>query len=204
MQSRYIRLDGGTRRNTFICFSALWVAGLIESTAQSSCFHEVIRSRRRVDQPSVSNLNFRLRARTRERMAHMPKNAVHPPEILSNGSSHLVKLAGKVDSFSLLLRETPEGELKRSIEVQFHTMVFTARKEVRKYCPRYRYFPGERILDFSADCPSGQLEPGDLGHAPPPKRGRLGEKCCFIAGTPEERLPETTASPAPQDLVLVV
>ena len=152
----------------------------------------------------MSNLNFRLRARTQERMVHMPKNAVHPPEILSNGSSHLVKLAGKVDSFSLLLRETPEGELKRSIDVQFHIMVFTARKEVRKYCPRYRYLPGEGILDFSADCASGQLEPRDLGHAPPPKRGRLGEKCCFFAGIPEEQSSEMTASPAPQDLVLVV
>jgi hypothetical protein len=116
----------------------------------------------------------------------------------------LVKLAGKVDSFSLLLRETPEGELKRSIDVQFHIMVFTARKEVRKYCPRYRYLPGEGILDFSADCASGQLEPRDLGHAPPPKRGRLGEKCCFFAGIPEEQSSEMTASPAPQDLVLVV
>jgi len=42
----------------------------------------------------------------------MPKTiaVVKLPEILRNGSSHLVKLAGKIDSFSLLLRETPEGE----------------------------------------------------------------------------------------------
>ena len=128
---------------------------------------------------------------------------VQLPEILRNGSSHLVKLAGKVDSFSLLLRDTPEGELKRSIEVQFHTMVFATRKEVRKYCPRYRYLPGEGILDFSTDCTSGQLEPGDLGNAPPPKRGRLCEKCRFFAGIPEEQLPETTVSAAPRDLVPV-
>ena len=75
----------------------------------------------------------------------MPKTiaVVKLPEILGNGSSHLVKLAGKIDSFSLLLRETPEGELKRSIEVQFHSMVFATRKEIRKYCPRYRSLPGK-------------------------------------------------------------
>ncbi len=133
----------------------------------------------------------------------MPKTEVHLPEILRNGSSHLVKVAGKVDSFSLLLRDTPEGELKRSIEVQFHTMVFATRKEVRKYCPRYRYLPGEGILDFSTDCASGQLDPGDLGKAPPPKRGRLCEKCCFFVGIPEEQVSETTASGAPRDLVPV-
>jgi hypothetical protein len=128
---------------------------------------------------------------------------VHPPEILGNRSSHLVKLAGKIDSFSLLLREAPEGELKRSIEVQFHSMVFATRKEIRKYYPRYRSLSGEGILDFNTDCTSGQLEPGDLGKAPPPTRGRLCEKCCFFAGIPEEQLPEMTVTPAPQDLVLV-
>jgi hypothetical protein len=129
---------------------------------------------------------------------------VQLPEILRNRTSHLVKLAGKVDSFSLLLRDTPEGELKRSIEVQFHTMVFATRREVRKYCPRYRSLPGEGILDFNTDCTSGQPEPGDLGKAPPPRRGRLCEKCCFFAGIPEEQSSEMTVSPAPQDLVLVV
>ncbi len=111
---------------------------------------------------------------------HMPKTiaVVKLPEMLGNGSSHLVKLAGKIDSFSLLLRETPEGELKRSIEIQFHSMVFATRKEIRKYCPRYRSLPGEGILDFNTDCTSGQLEPGDLGQAPPPKRGRLCETYC--------------------------
>lgn len=121
---------------------------------------------------------------------------VHLPEILRNGSSHLVKLAGKVDSFSLLLRDPPEGELKRWLEKQHHTLVFRTRKEVRKHCLRYRYLPGEGILDFSADCASTQLEPGDLGKAPRPKRGRLCEKCCFFAGIPEEQLPETTLSGA--------
>ena len=136
----------------------------------------------------------------------MPKTiaVVKLPEILGNGSSHLVKLAGKIDSFSLLLRETPEGELKRSIEVQFHSMVFATRKEIRKYCPRYRSLPGEGILDFSTDCASAQLEPGDLGQAPPPKRGRLCEKCCFFAGIPEEQSFEMALSPASQDLALVV
>jgi hypothetical protein len=135
----------------------------------------------------------------------MPKTiaVVQLPEILRNGSSHLVKLAGKVDSFSLLLRETPEGELKRSVEVQFHSMVFATRKEIRKCCPRYRYLPGEGILDFSTDCASAQLEPGDLGQALPPKRGRLCEKCCFFAAIPEEQVSETTVSAAPQDLMLV-
>jgi hypothetical protein len=67
----------------------------------------------------------------------MPKTiaVVKLPEILGNGSSHLVKLAGKIDSFCLLLHQTPEGELKGSIEVQFHSMVFATRKEIRKYCP---------------------------------------------------------------------
>jgi hypothetical protein len=129
---------------------------------------------------------------------------VQLPEILRNGSSHLVKLAGKVDSFSLLLRDTPEGELKRWLEKQHHALVFATRKEVRKYCPRYRYLPGEGILDFSTDCASGQFEPGDLGNAPPPKRGRLCEKCCFFAGIPEEDFPEMTVSTAPRDLVPVV
>jgi hypothetical protein len=115
-----------------------------------------------------------------------------------------VKLAGKIDSFSLLLRETPDGELKRSIEEQFHAMVFATRKEIRKYCPRYRSLPGEGILDFNTDCTSGQLEPGDLGKAPPPKRGKLCEKCCFFTGIPEEQVPEMTLTPAPQALVLVV
>jgi hypothetical protein len=136
----------------------------------------------------------------------MPKTAavVRLPEVLRNRSSHLVRLAGKIDSFSLLLRETPEGELKRSIEEQFHTMVFVTRKEIRKYCPRYRSLPGEGNLDFSTDCTSGQLEPGDLGKAPPPKRRSLCETCCFFAGIPEEQVPEMTLTPAPQDLVLVV
>jgi hypothetical protein len=136
----------------------------------------------------------------------MPKSAavVQLPENLRNKSSYLVKLAGKVDSFSLLLRDTPEGELKRSIECQFHTMVFATRKEIRKYCPRYRSLPGEGILDFNTDCASGQLERGDIGTAPPPKRGRLCETCCFFVGIPEEQSIEMTVSPAPQDLVFAV
>ena len=133
-----------------------------------------------------------------------PTAVIQLPEMLRNKSSHLVKLAGKIDSFSLLLRETPEGELKRSIEEQFHAMVFATRKEVRKYCPRYRSLSGEGILDFNTDCASGQLEPGDVGNAPPPKRGSLCEMCCFFAGIPEEQVPEMTLTPAPQDLVLAV
>ena len=136
----------------------------------------------------------------------MPKTAavVQLPEILRNKSSHLVKLAGKIDSFSLLLRTTPESELKRSIEEQFHAMVFATRKEIRMYCPRYRSLPGEGMLDFNTDCSSGQLEPGDVGSAPPPKRGRLCETCCFFAGIPEEQVPEMSLTPAPEDLVLAV
>lgn len=136
----------------------------------------------------------------------MPKTTavVKLPEILSNESSHLVKLAGKIDSFSLLLSQTPEGELKRSIEDQFHQMVFATRKEIRRYCPRYRSLPGEGILDFNTDCISGQLEPGDIGTAPPPKRGELCETCCFFAGIPEEQAPEMTINPAMQDLVFIV
>jgi hypothetical protein len=133
-----------------------------------------------------------------------PTAVIQLPEMLRNKSSHLVKLAGKIDSFSLLLRETPEGELKRSIEEQFHTMVFATRKEIRKYCPRYRSLPGEGILDFNTDCASGQLEPGDIGKAPPPKRGMLCETCCFFAGIPEEQSSKLTISLSPQDLVLAV
>lgn len=90
----------------------------------------------------------------------MPKitAVIQLPEILRDKSSHLVRLAGKIDSFSLLLRETPDGELKRSIECQFRTVVFTTRKEIRKYCPRYRSLQGEGILDFNTDCASGQLD----------------------------------------------
>ena len=73
---------------------------------------------------------------------------IHLPEALRDGNSALVKLAGKIDSFSLLLRETPEGELKRSIEVQFHSMVFATRKEIGKYCPRYHYLPREGITKW--------------------------------------------------------
>ena len=123
------------------------------------------------------------------------------PEIVRNKSSHLVKLAGKIDSFSLSLRETAEGELKRSIEEQFQTMASATRKEVRRYCPRS--LPSEGILDFNTDCTSGQLVPGDIGKAPPPKRGRLWEECCFFAGIPEEQSFEMALSPAPQDLVPV-
>ena len=129
---------------------------------------------------------------------------VQLPEIVRNKSSHLVKLAGKIDSFSLLLRETAEGELKRSIEEQFHTMASATRKEVRRYCPRSRSLPGEGILDFNTDCTSGQLVPRDIGKAPPPKRGRLCETCCFFTGIPEEQVSEMTLTPAPQDLVLGV
>ena len=134
----------------------------------------------------------------------MPKTiaVVKLPEILGNGSSHLVKLAGKIDSFSLLLRETPEGQLKHSIEVQFHSMVFATRKEIRKYCPRYRSLPGEGILDFNTDCTSGQLEPGDLGPAPPPKRGRLCQECCFFLGEPEGEVSEITVSRTQEHLVI--
>jgi hypothetical protein len=136
----------------------------------------------------------------------MPNTApvVQLPEVLRNKASHLVKLAGKVDSFSLLLRETPEGELKRSIEEQFHTMVFATRKEIRKYCPRYRSLPGEGILDFNTDCASSQLDPGDIGIPPRPKRGQLCETCCFFAGILEEQGSEMTVIPPPRDLVLVV
>jgi hypothetical protein len=129
----------------------------------------------------------------------MPKVvAVQLPDILRKKSSHLVKLAGKIDSFSLLLRGTPEGELKRSIECQFHNMVFATRKEIRKYCPRYRSLPGEGILDFNTDCASGQLGPDDIGTAPPPKRGRLCETCCFFAGIPEEQASEMPSCDANQ------
>ena len=135
----------------------------------------------------------------------MPKTPamVQLPEILRNGSSPLVKLAGKVDSFSLLLRDTPEGELKRWLTGDHPTWVLKTRREVRKYCPRYRYLPGEGILDFSTDCGSGQPEPGDLGPAPHPRRGRLCETCCFFAGIPEEQAPDPTPSETPQDFVLV-
>jgi hypothetical protein len=129
---------------------------------------------------------------------------VQLPEILRKKSSHLVKLAGKIDSFSLLLRQTPEGELKRSIEEQFHNMVFATRKEIRKYCPRYRSLPGEGILDFNTDCASGQPEPGDIGTGPPPKRGTLCETCCFFTGVPEEQVSEMALPPAPQALGRVV
>jgi hypothetical protein len=98
----------------------------------------------------------------------------------------------------------PEGESKRAIEEQFHTMVFATRKEIRKYCPRYRSLPGEGILDFNTDCASGQLGPDDIGTAPPPKWGRLCETCCFFAGIPEEQVHEMPSIPAPQALVLVV
>jgi hypothetical protein len=77
------------------------------------------------------------------------------PEALRSGNSALVKLAAKIDSFSLVLWQTPESQRKRQIERDYHAMVFTARKEVRKYCPKYRYFPGKGILDFSTDCASG-------------------------------------------------
>ena len=136
----------------------------------------------------------------------MPNTAavIQLPEILRNKSSHLVKLAGKIDSFSLLLRGTPEGELKHSIEEQFHSMVFATRKEIRRYCPRYHSLPGEGILDFNTDCSSGQLEPGDLGTAPPPKRGMLCHSCGFFAGIPEDQSFDVTVRLAPQDLVLAV
>jgi len=130
-------------------------------------------------------------------------SAVHLPEALRSKSSHLVKIAGKVDSFSLLLRETPDGELKRSIEEQFHSMVLTIRRDVRKYCPKYRYFSGEGILDFNTDCASGQLEAGDLGTPPRPKRGNLCQECCFFMGIPEEDFPEMTIETS-EDLVSVV
>ena len=119
---------------------------------------------------------------------------VRLPEALRSGNSALVKLAGKVDSFSLVLWRTPEGPLKRQIEKDYHAMVFTTRKEVRRYCPKYRYFPGEGILDFSTDCASGQLEPGELGEPPQPKRGRLCQQCCFFLGEPEEEAPEAHVS----------
>jgi len=136
----------------------------------------------------------------------MPNTAavVQLPEILRSKSSHLVKLAGKIDSFSLMLRETPDGELKHSIEEQFHAMVLATRKEIRKYCPRYRSLPGEGILDFNTDCTSGQLEPGDLGKAPPPKRGMLCCSCRFFAGIPEEQVSESILPVMPQDLVFAV
>jgi hypothetical protein len=123
--------------------------------------------------------------------------AIRLPESLRNGNSALVKLAGKIDSFSLVLQRTPECQLKRQIEKEYHAMVFATRKEVHKYCPRYRYFQGEGILDFSTDCASGQLEPGDLGKPPRPKRGRLCQECCFYLGEPEEQVPQTTLGGIP-------
>jgi hypothetical protein len=132
----------------------------------------------------------------------MPKTiaVVQLPEILRKGSSHLVKLAGKIDSFSLVLQRTPECQLKHQVEKEYHAMVFATRKEVRKYCPRYRYFQGEGILDFSTDCASGQLEAGDRGKPPRPKRGRLCQECCFYLGEPEEQVPEMTLGGKPEHL----
>jgi len=127
--------------------------------------------------------------------------AFHLPQALRNGNSALVKLAGKIDSFSLVLRRTPESQLKRQIEKDYHAMVFTTRKEVRRYCPKYRYFLGEGILDFRTDCASGQLEPGDLGKPPQPKRGGLCHQCCFFLGEPEEEVSEKTVSKIREDLV---
>ena len=127
--------------------------------------------------------------------------AFHLPQALRNGNSALVKLAGKIDSFSLVLQRTPECQLKRQIEKDYHAMVFTTRKEVRKYCPKYRYFAGEGILDFSTDCASGQLERGDLAKPPQPKRGRLCHECCFFVGEPEEEVSETTVSKIREDLL---
>ena len=108
-------------------------------------------------------------------------------------------LAGKVDSFSLVLWQTPEGQLKRQIEKDYDAMVSTTRKEIRKYCPEYRYFPGEGILDFSTDCASGQLEPGD-GQATAAKTWQLWQQCCFFLGEPEERLSEVTIGEARETL----
>jgi len=132
----------------------------------------------------------------------MPKTiaVVKLPEILRNGSSHLVKLAGKIDSFSLVLQRTPECQLKHQVEKEYHAMVFATRKEVRKYCPRYRYFPGEGILDFSTDCASGQLGPGDLGKPPQPKRGKICQQCCFFLGEPEEQVSDTRVDEALETL----
>jgi hypothetical protein len=124
--------------------------------------------------------------------------AIRLPEALRDGNSALVKLAGKIDSFSLVLWRTPECQLKRQIEKEYHAMVFATRKEVRKYCPKYRYFAGEGILDFSTDCASGQLEPGDLGKPPQPKRGRLCQECCFFLGEPAEQVPSTTLTETPK------
>jgi hypothetical protein len=121
---------------------------------------------------------------------------IHLPEALRDGNSALVKLAGKVDSFSLVLQRTPECQLKRQIEKEYHAMVFTTRKEVRKHCPKYRHFAGEGILDFSTDCASGQPEPGDLGKPPQPKRGGLCHECCFFLGEPKEQVPGTTVAEA--------
>jgi hypothetical protein len=111
-----------------------------------------------------------------------------------------VKLAGKVDSFSLVLWRTPESQLKQQIEKEYHAMVFATRKEVRKYCPRYRYFQGAGILDFSTDCASGQLEPGDSGKPPQPKRGKLCHQCCFFLGEPEEQVAEIAVTGSPRHL----
>ena len=127
--------------------------------------------------------------------------AVHLPEALRNGNSALVKLAGKVDSFSLVLQRTPECQLKRQIEKEYRAMVFATRKEVRKYCPKYRHFAGEGILDFSTDCASGQLDLGDLGKPPQPKRGRLCQECCFFLGEPEGEVSEITVSKTREDIV---
>ena len=125
---------------------------------------------------------------------------VHLPEASKNGNSALVKLAGKIDSFSLVLWQTPESQLKRQIEKDYHAMVFTTRKEVRKYCPKYRSFPGEGIIEFSTDCASGQLEPGELGEPPQPKHGRLCQQCCFFLGEPEDQVSETTVDEALETL----
>jgi hypothetical protein len=130
--------------------------------------------------------------------------AIRLPEALRDGNSALVKLAGKIDSFSLVLQRTPECQLKRQIEKEYHAMVFTTRKEVRKYCPKYRHFAGEGILDFSTDCASGQLEPGDLGKPPQPKRGRLCQECCFFLGEPEVQVSETTVGETLKQLAPVV
>ena len=102
-----------------------------------------------------SNLNFQF--------GHWPEKGCayakdRRSNLTSGDSEEEIKPSGKAcgkDRF--VFPATPRdarGRLKRSIEEQFHTMVFATRKEIRRYCPRYRSLPGEGILDFNTDCAS--------------------------------------------------
>lgn len=123
-------------------------------------------------------------------------------DVLTNGSSYLVKIGGTVDAIKLKADHLktrlgvlpPDNPLRQHLDHQteilgsrHRSIVLALRKEISKYCPKYRFALPFGELDWTTDCRSGQV--GEDGCTSPILRpDRACSRCCFFIGV----MPEPT------------